>query len=755
MKKINIELLAPAGSKESFIGAINAGANAVYLAGKSFGARKFANNFTNEEIAELIKYAHNRNVKVFVTINTLIFEKEVVEVFAYADYLVQNKVDALIIQDLGIIEQFVNRYPDTEIHASTQMNVYNKEQLRYLKEIGVARVILARETSTREIIELNKEIQMDLEVFIHGALCVSYSGNCYFSVFNGGRSGNRGECAQPCRLPYMLEKNGEITTDEAYLMSTKDLMSIKHLKEILESGVTSLKIEGRMRKAEYVIATVRAYKEALNHIEKETPFDLQRRIDELMQVFNREYTKGYISQEMPYDINNSYRPNHQGLKVGTVLKHQKGKVTIRLTNTLHKNDGIRIIGQTDVGGKVNRIIKDREIVTTAKSGDIIQIDMLGTIEPGSIVRKTLDIALNDSLQDYLSKNYKLTSLQGSLHCFVGKPLTLTIRTPFSSSVTIQSDFIIEQANNPTQDKDKIYNQFNKLGNTHYYLSNFRVETDGKGFIPNSVLNNIRREAIRQLQDSYKSSNTINPTKSLQLIPTTTKSVELIVKVDTLDQYNAAKKLGIETIYYNEKLIEITPRKTDYIYMNRIWKNRLRYRNNNIVINDFGGIQLGKNTVANHFINTTNSYTMYSLYKRGINRITLSTEIDFDILKNQLDSFKRQFNYIPQTELIVYGKPDLMISKYCPITKSENINKLNCNLCENNNYSLIDTSKNKYLIKRDYECNVRIIHHKPINLEKQLTRFISLGITHLRLDFTDEPNRKTEEIINKFKRLIKN
>ncbi|HOO44423.1 MAG TPA: U32 family peptidase, partial [Bacillota bacterium] len=394
---------------------INAGANAIYLSGKNYGARKYANNFTKEEIADMITYAHLRHVLVFVTVNTLVFEEELEELIIYTDYLVKHHVDALIVQDLGLIEYFVNRYPDTEIHASTQMNTYNSNQLSYLKGLGVSRVILARETSIDQIKVMKEAIDIDLEVFVHGALCVSYSGNCLFSSMNGGRSGNRGECAQPCRLAYRLFRNKSLIEPESYLLSTKDLMTIDHLKEIALSGVKSFKIEGRMRRPEYVVATVRAYREALDHMMDEShEFDLERRIRELLLSYNRDFTKGYLLNELPSDINQSFRPNHLGITIGKVLNFERGKTTIILSDTLSKGDGIRIPGVKDIGGEVGRILKNDMQVETADAGDTIVIDLASAVLPGSIVMKTLDKALDSSLSPYFSETYKLMDLDGTL-----------------------------------------------------------------------------------------------------------------------------------------------------------------------------------------------------------------------------------------------------------------------------------------------------------------------------------------------------
>ena len=216
MKKI--ELLAPAGSQESLIGAINAGANAVYLAGKRFGARAFSNNFDDENLIEAIHYAHLRGVFVYVTINTLIFDDEVEELLSFTDLLVKNQVDALIVQDIGMMDLLTKRYPNTDIHASTQMNVHNINQAKMLKSLGVKRIVMARETPLSVIRQIKKTVDIELEVFVHGALCVSYSGNCLMSSMQGGRSGNRGQCAQPCRLTYKLIKENQAISDQSYLL---------------------------------------------------------------------------------------------------------------------------------------------------------------------------------------------------------------------------------------------------------------------------------------------------------------------------------------------------------------------------------------------------------------------------------------------------------------------------------------------------------------------------------------------------------
>ncbi|MCK9198976.1 MAG: U32 family peptidase, partial [Bacilli bacterium] len=247
-----IELLSPAGTYEAFLASVQNGADAVYLGGKLFGARAYAANFDNEDLVNIIKYAHAHNVKVYITVNTIVFNKEIEELIKFLDFIYLNDVDAVIVQDLGIINLIKNRYKNLDIIASTQMNIHNIEGAQRLKQLGIKRVVIARETDLQTIRKILDEVDIEVEVFAHGALCVCYSGECLLSSFIGKRSGNRGKCAQPCRLSYTLLCNNEKVSEEKYLLSMKDLCTLDNLDEIIKSGVGALKIEGRMKSSEYV-----------------------------------------------------------------------------------------------------------------------------------------------------------------------------------------------------------------------------------------------------------------------------------------------------------------------------------------------------------------------------------------------------------------------------------------------------------------------------------------------------------------------
>src|SRR5471030_914091 len=283
-----IELLAPAGNMESLIAAINNGADAIYLGGNKFSARAYASNFDNETMMKAVNYAHSYSIKIYVTMNTLLKQNELKEALKYVGYLYEIGVDALIIQDVGLLSLIRDIYPSFELHASTQMTVHNGEGALYFKEKGMQRIVLSRELSLDEIKYISKDLGVETEIFVHGALCVCYSGQCLMSSMIGGRSGNRGTCAQPCRMQYTL-KGETLGEKKGYLLSPKNTCLIDDVDSIIKSGTVSLKVEGRMKKPEYVAGVTRNYRKSIDKVLiKNTKLDLNKGRSELAQLFNRE-----------------------------------------------------------------------------------------------------------------------------------------------------------------------------------------------------------------------------------------------------------------------------------------------------------------------------------------------------------------------------------------------------------------------------------------------------------------------------------
>ncbi len=352
-----VELLAPAGSKEALTAAVEAGANAVYLAGSQFGARAYASNFDADGLREAVRYAHLRGTAIHVTVNTIVDEEELPALAEYLRFLYEIGADAVLVQDLGVAKLAGELVPALPLHASTQMTVHNLEGVRALEELGFSRVVLSRELSLKEIRYICAHAKAEIETFMHGALCVCYSGQCLMSSLIGGRSGNRGRCAQPCRLPYALVDEGgrNLLDGKAgeYLLSPRDMNTIDVLPELISAGVRSLKIEGRMKRPEYVATVVDTYRQAIDRYERHGSYRVtEEQHRRLAQIFNRDFTTAYLEGTPGKDMMSDRRPNNRGLLIGRVTAYdrEKKRVTVRLSEELSIGDQVDF--WVKVGGRV-------------------------------------------------------------------------------------------------------------------------------------------------------------------------------------------------------------------------------------------------------------------------------------------------------------------------------------------------------------------------------------------------------------------
>ncbi|MBQ3725756.1 MAG: U32 family peptidase, partial [Selenomonadaceae bacterium] len=352
-----VELLAPAGSFEALRAAVEAGADAVYLAGEKFGARAYAENFAGEQLLKAVEFAHLRGVAVHVTVNTIIADEERDEFAAYIKFLRRANVDALLVQDLGAAALAKELAPEIPLHASTQMTIHNSEGVRVLARLGFTRAVLSRELTLREIEKICRDSPIETEIFIHGALCVCWSGQCLMSSLIGGRSGNRGRCAQPCRLPYeLVDAGGKNLLNGAgkFLLSPKDLNTLELLPRLIQTGVTSLKIEGRMKRPEYVATVVKVYRDALD---KNFSTDEDRR--KLAQIFNRDFTTAYLEKNPGKNLISDMRPNNRGVLIGRVVEVARDKITLKFSEKISAGDQVEI--WVKVGGRVTFTVEDFEM----------------------------------------------------------------------------------------------------------------------------------------------------------------------------------------------------------------------------------------------------------------------------------------------------------------------------------------------------------------------------------------------------------
>ena len=625
-----IELLAPVGSYEAFISAINNGADALYLAGEHFGAREKA-TFTNEQIREMIKYAHIREVKVYVVINTLIYDDEIEKVMEFVEFLYNNDVDAIIVQDLGVITLVHNLYPDLDIHASTQLNTLNYKQARVLKDLGVKRIIVAREASLDNIKEIIEKVDIDIEVFAHGALCMGYSGQCLLSSFTMKKSGNRGECMQLCRLPYSFELNGKkIETSGEYLLSCKDLSTLDKLGDFISSGIVSLKIEGRVKSASYVGKVVSLYRKYIDQYYQKGNLDVERNdIKDLKKVFNREFTKGYVFNEKSRDIVNYFRPNNIGVKIGEIVKVEKNIATIKLSDNLHQGDGVRFIGKkTDNGMIVNKMYFNGLLTSSGKVNEYVGVELKCPANVKDGVYKTSDYLLNKEIEINNTKITKRFPIDIKVLAYVGKHLVIECVDDLDNIIKVESEYVIDKANKTPTSKERIKEQIAKLNDSVYYLNNFEIENDEMIIIPISIINHLRNELVENLNKKREVQNHRRGKidSNLETIEITKEEFEYLYKVNDAEQYSVVKE------YVDDSRIYFNKRDCIYSYP-RISNGLIKPINNNVLINELSDINQAKYMIANTYLNTTNIYALYTLYKLGFKRVTLSLEMGFTRIKS--------------------------------------------------------------------------------------------------------------------------
>lgn len=510
-KKNRPELLAPAGGMKELMAAVSSGADAVYLGGRLFNARMNAGNFDDDELRQAVRYAHLRGVKIYVTMNTLLFDDELEEALRYAAKLYEIGVDALIIQDLGLGHLIKKYIPDFELHLSTQGTVYNASGARTALSLGYERVVAAREMSLDEISEMTKIC--DTEVFVHGAICMCYSGQCQLSRSIGGRSGNRGECAQPCRLLYE-DENGR----KGYWLSPKDLCLIDRLGDLIEAGVCSFKIEGRMKSPEYVAVVTSIYRKYIDAYTEEGKYSASEEDRQaLMQIFSRgQFTEGYIDGQ-PERFLSGDLPKHQGILIGHVLgRGHHDLVRVQLSASLEMGDGIEIRGgapgERKPAGNVITYIEElpgenlpgKRNKKQNRSGSFPKQAMIGDIrgdvKPGDLVYRISSKRQLGSARKIAEGDLKKLPVRMSFFAMPGKKANLTVSSGDVSAQKIESDEMIQAAKNRPTDEAFVMDKLSKTGDTVYSPEKINIKLAGDCYIPASVINQMRRSALDILDE---------------------------------------------------------------------------------------------------------------------------------------------------------------------------------------------------------------------------------------------------------------
>lgn len=760
------ELLAPVGSMEHLKIAVNAGASSVYLSGKDYGARKYAENFTLDEISDAINYAHMHNVKVYVTVNTLIMEDELEEVMNYLSQLYSRGADAVLVQDLGLVE-LINEYlPNLKIHASTQMTLENQLKINYIESKGIKRIVLPREMRKEEIQAL--KTNMELEIFVHGALCYSYSGQCLMSSFKGGRSGNRGTCAQPCRQKYKIDG---IKKQDNYL-SPCDLSLFNKLKEIAELNISCIKIEGRMRSKEYLAIVVSNYRKALNKLKSGKTTSSE----EISLVFNRGFSEGQFSNTSK----RSLKSGHIGLKIGRVIESKKNQIAIRLNDNIstipEKGDGLLIVkNNNDYGFEISQ----NPIITTLnhfKKDKFKQMKDLSRKNKVLIVKKVWqnkksDFNLNES-DVYLTKrnklNKKVREIETKGASFVKSKLILTfsVKNKFpllKGRLTLANKKVIEcevRGNTAFEkplkksvSQDTIKKQLSKTDNYPYEIKQINVNYDGTLFIAISKINELRRNLFESLENEVIKSFKHEP-KKIRLSKNEYESDSQVNfsfytnNLNHLENIRNVKRVYIEIPPEDESLIlkeenynlnyMISFIKKAYeISVNRdyelIWKwpdishDKLIKALNKVrgILNKMHySIPIMSSSFNSEYgpysMNITNNAAIRSLENYKV--LTVSPELS----KKDYENIIKYCEFPEKLEILVQGRVELMKSRYSLLYGNE--------LKSNYKNYLIDRKNNRYPIHKSISGEELVIFNDgEISLLNEIEHLKEIGYSNFAID----------------------
>ena len=763
MKKI--ELLAPAGDEEALKAAIMAGANAVYMGGSRFGARAFAGNFEDDKLIDAVDYAHQMGVKIYITANTIIKDEEIGDFLNYIDFLYEIGVDAVILQDLGMIDIISKRIPDLELHASTQMTASTAQDVLFLKELGVSRVVLSRELSYDEISAIKAETKVEVEAFVHGALCVSYSGKCLFSSMNGMRSGNRGMCAQPCREPYKAIVENKPLLEKEYVFSTKDLNTLDILEDLIDAGIDSLKIEGRMKRSEYVFAVTSAYRQAIdNVIMKHEPsissLDMNYSAVELDKVFNRDFTKGYIGQDKGSKIMNHKFQKYVGKPVAKVIEYDRKskRLMLELLDTLTKGDGL------NTGEFVGRILKKDAIVKSADKGEIIAIDSIKKFEPGFIVYKTFDKIFMDDVSSRMSRVKKIP-IKAFVEIRNNNYPTLILNDYKGNTGEYKLEEYTTTALNKPTTRESIIDQIQKMGDTPFFVDSIEVSIDENIFIPIKTLNLLRREAVSLLIESQSNSNKrvveskseFNPAK-ITHSKKSKKELKWSVLIHKQEQFEAAIKFNVDRVYvHGYKLYSLLskkyPNKNIYYALPPVIKqsdisiiDKMLKSNPNIKVlhSSLGYIesQIFENVVLDYPLNLLNSFSHNLMHKKSC-ETTITPEMIFSI-GGSLD----YIDDIQMVEMPVYLYPKLMITEYCPHKNDDGVCKYKKCMLEHT--QIISKQSDEYVLKKSINCKTILYPSKPKHINiNAVNNFIDKGFSKFRVELLNESYDETINILESY------
>ncbi|MFZ7130925.1 MAG: DUF3656 domain-containing U32 family peptidase [Eubacteriales bacterium] len=766
------ELLAPAGDMETLKAAVIAGADAIYLGGKDFNARRNANNFTREEIQEAVIFCHLFDVKVYVTMNILIKDHEIEEAMEYVYFLYIHHVDALIVQDLGLFYLIKRQLPQFCIHSSTQMFIHSLYGVQLLEGMGFDRIVLARELTHEEIKNIVDHTFSEIKIFNHGAMCICYSGQCLMSSMIGGRSGNRGNCAQPCRKQYQLTYEGRIV-DDGHLLSPKDLSTVEIFPQIMEIGAHSLKIEGRKKNKFYVYTIVSAYRKLIDaYVDGITHPLTQMEKGNMLQVFNRQFTQGYFEKEKlsSQELIIKDSPKSRGIPIGHIYEVEKNRVRIKLTRKLHVGDAIRITGKgIQVGEKISILYNTKgEKVLEGHAGERVSFISQNKVKSGSTIDKIQDIQLEKGIEEKLKKIFPYRiPIQGDFKFYLNRPILANGQWK-EYHVDYVSDFVIEKALYKPLVKERVIGQLSKLGNTPFYFDRLNIDLDNNINIPVAELNKVRRSIVEQLTNKKISSVrepvkgkvdfSFEKTEKPKMVP----KQKLVIKTSRLPLLKEVLKLEVDEIIYggnvpfdlvsmeeavklcrkNGKRILLSfPSVTRKTYLDTLMDhmNKINdFESDGVLVGNYELLSLFRHShmriEADHTLNVFNVYALEQLKRLNISLAYLSLEL------NRKEISKILQNSPIELGMIVYGNVELMISEYAllhPLSKSGHIK---------------DTKGFCFPVRVDAMGRTHIYNSKKLSLIDELQHLKHMK--SLRMDFMYESIDEVYDIIEGYSKQLK-
>lgn len=789
-----VELLSPVGDFDCLKAAVQNGANAVYFGGQLFNARYSAKNFDKDGIREAVNYAKSRNVKINFTLNILLKNNEFDDAIDVVKYIYELGVDAVIVDDLGFAKYIIDNFPGMEVHGSTQMTIHNLDGAIALKNLGYSRVVLARESTLSDIDYICRNANIDIEAFVHGALCISYSGQCLFSSAIGGRSGNRGRCAQPCRMYYnMLETSDNVSyknIGKGFLISPKDLCGLDFIPDLIKAGVKSFKLEGRMKTPEYVATVTRIYRKYIDLALSDNEYVVDKNdLHDLMLAFNRGgFSKGCLGGDDNHDYVFEEKPSNQGLYIGNISKIDKknGLISLKTNEPLDIGDTF-LVQQEDHKYTISEILKNGSHVKSVTIGDLVTIGRVkGKLELGDKVFKINSSIISKEIKEFNSHEHVKIPLVANFKALIGKPLELEVvsldepgNTYFGLSTTISNEIQpIEAISNPIS-KERLIEQLNKTTDTNFEFKQINIEMDDNLYITKiSSINALRRDALNGLhQKGIDNFTRILPSKlpSTELVhqhvfPSIRTYSVLLNSINNSMDYSSLK--NVDRVYiplkffikkdFESKLLEISQFTDCYIDIPTIVRDNFRnvFYNNfdekvnkfnikGIVISNLSGIEfmmkyVGKlDIVSKYTLNIYNNHTIDELKKVGVNRVTISPELDTDTIIDLCDD-----SSLP-TEFLVYGKLPVMHIQYCPLGKSNKCYPTCSMKCKTSNrFYLEDRIGYKFEFVPDNMQTITKIYNSKINS----IDYAKFPFDSCLISITDEDN--LDEIIYNVKNNIK-